>query len=84
MRKQESSQDKSIKIYTRKELVMIETTISDFIHVSTYQPSINWPFIYHMCAYLVQITVVNCDAQPSNDVNYFKMYYVAVIMQKGY
>ena len=54
-----------------------------FIQVSTYQPYINWPFIYQMCAYLVQITVVNCDAQPSNDVNYFKMYYVAVIMLRG-
>ena len=54
-----------------------------FIQVSIYQPSKSWPFIYHMYAYLVQITVVNCDAQPSNDVNYFKMYYVAVIMQKG-
>ena len=54
-----------------------------FIQVSTYQPSINWPFIYHMYAYLVQITVVNCDAQPSNDVKYFKMFYVAVIMQEG-
>ena len=54
-----------------------------FIQVSTYQPSKSWPFIYHMCAYLVQITVVNFDAQPSNDVNYFKMYFVAVIMQKG-
>ena len=31
-----------------------------------------------MCAYLVQITVSKCDTQPSNDVNYFKMFYVAV------
>ena len=54
-----------------------------FIQVSTNQPSINWPFICHMYVYLVQITVVNCDAQPSNDVNYFKMFFVAVIMQKG-
>ena len=30
MCKQESSPDKSTKIYTRKELVMMETTISDF------------------------------------------------------
>ena len=66
MCKQESSPDKSTKMM--------------FIQVSTYQPSINWPFIYHMCAYLVQITAVNCDAQPSNDVNYFNIFYVAVIM----
>ena len=44
--------------------------------VSKYQPSKSWPFIYHMCAYFVQITVVKCDAQPSNDMNYFKMFYV--------
>ena len=54
-----------------------------FIQVSTYHPSKSWPFICHMCAYLELITVVNCDEQPSNDVNYFKMYFVTVIMQRG-
>ena len=54
-----------------------------FLQDSTYQPSKIWPFIYHMCAYLVQITAGNCNAQPSNDVNYFKIFYVAVIMHKG-
>ena len=54
-----------------------------FIPVSTYQPSKSWPFTYQMFIYLVQITVVDCDTQPSNDVNYFKVYYIAVIMQKG-
>ena len=83
MCEQESLPDKSTKIYTRKELVMMETTISDFIPVSTYQPYKSWSFIYHMCAYLVQITVVKCDAQPSNDMNYFKMFFVAVIMLIG-
>ena len=39
MCKQESSSDKSTKIYTRKELVMMETTISDF-HTSFYIPAI--------------------------------------------
>ena len=38
MCKQESSPDKSTKIYTRKELVMMEKTISDF-HTSLYIPS---------------------------------------------
>ena len=83
MCKQESSSDKSTKVYTRKGLVIMETTISDFIPVSIYQPSKNWPFVYHMCAYLVLITVVKCDAQSSNDVNYFKMFYVAVITMRG-
>ena len=39
MCKKESSPDKSTKIYTRKELVMMETTISDF-HTSLYIPAI--------------------------------------------
>ena len=39
MCKQESSSDKSTKIYTRKELVMTETTISEF-HTSFYIPAI--------------------------------------------
>ena len=39
MCKQESSSDNSTKIYTRKELVMMETNISDF-HTSFYIPAI--------------------------------------------
>ena len=39
MCKQESSPDKSTKIYTIKDLVMMETTISDF-HTSFYIPAI--------------------------------------------
>ena len=39
MCKQESSPDKSTKIYTRKDQVMMETTISDF-HTSFYIPAI--------------------------------------------
>ena len=54
-----------------------------FIPVSIYQPSKSWPFTYHMCAYLVQITVVKCDTQPSNAVNYFRILYVVVIMLRG-
>ena len=40
MCKQESSPDKSTKIYTRKDLVMMETTISNF-HNSFYVPAIH-------------------------------------------
>ena len=50
---------------------------------NTFQPSKFWPLAYHMCAYLVQIDV-ECDAQPSNDVNYFKMLYVVVIMLRRF
>ena len=38
MCKQESSPDKSTKIYTKKELVMMEKKFLIFILVSTYQP----------------------------------------------
>ena len=40
MCKQESLPDKSTKIYTRKDLVMMETTISNF-HNSFYVPAIH-------------------------------------------
>ena len=83
MCKQESSLDKYTKIYTRKELVMMETKIYEF-HTRYYiiLPK-TWPFTYPMCTYLVQITVVKCDTQTSNHVNYFKMYYFVVIMMRG-
>ena len=55
----------------------------NFISDTTFQPSKSWYFTYHMCAYLVQITVVKFDALPSNDVNYFKILYVIVIMLRG-
>ena len=38
MCKQESSPDKSTKVYTRKELVIMETKFSDF-HTSFYIPA---------------------------------------------
>ena len=46
MCKQEYSTDKSTKIYTRKEFVMMETTISDF-HTSFYIPSIK-QLVFHL------------------------------------
>ena len=83
MCKQEYLPDTSTKIYTRKELVMMETTISN-VHTSLYIPDIQ-KLAFHLpnVRYLVQITVVNCDAQPSKDVKYFKMFFVAVIIQRG-
>ena len=59
MCKQESSPDKSKKYTPEKNLLWWRQQYLIFIQVSTYPPCINWPFIYHMCAYLVQITVVN-------------------------
>ena len=54
-----------------------------FMPVSIYYPYKGFPFVYHMCAYLVQITVVSLYAQPSNVANYFKMFYVILIMMRG-
>ena len=54
-----------------------------FVPVSIYQPYTCRPFTYHMCKYLVQITVVSCDAQPPKVANYFKMFYVVVIILRG-
>ena len=54
-----------------------------FVPVYKYQPFKSWPFTYHMYAYLVQIAVVKYDTQPSNNVNYFKMFYVVVNILTG-
>ena len=54
-----------------------------FVPVSTYHSSKISTFNYHMCAYLVQITAMKCDAHPSNIVNYFKMFYAVVVILRG-
>ena len=83
MCEQEYPTDSSTKIYTRKELVMMETTISDF-RTSFYIPDIqNLAFHLPHVRILGKITVVKCDAQPSKDVNYSKMFYVIVIILRG-
>ena len=46
MCKQESLPDTSTKIYTRKELVMMETTIPD-LHTSFYIPAIQ-KLVFHL------------------------------------
>ena len=72
MCKQESLPYKYTKIYTRKELVMMETTISDF-HTSFYIPAIQ-KLAFHMTHVHILGTnhCGNCDAQPSNNVNYLR------------
>ena len=56
MCKQESSSDTSTKIYTRKELVMMETKIYDF-NTSFYIPAIQ-KLAFHLPH--VRILVTNC------------------------
>ena len=55
----------------------------NFISDTKFQPSKNWPFNYHILSYLLQTTAVKCNAHPSNKVNYFKMFYVIVIILRG-
>ena len=58
MCKQESSSDKSTKIYTRKELLMMDTTISDFIPDTIFHPSKSWLFnLPHVCI----LGINHCD-----------------------
>ena len=66
MCKQESSSEKSTKINTRKEPVVMEKKYMIFVPVFIYQPYKGWNLLYHMYVYLVRITVLQCDAQPSN------------------
>ena len=78
--KQDSASEQSTKIFTRKELVMMETKISNF-HTSFYIPDIQ-KLVLHIphvqilgtshCGYSHQTTF---NPQP-----FLKMCYVAVIM----
>ena len=80
---QDTESEKSTKIYTRKEPLMMETTISNF-HTSFYIPDIH-KLAFHIPH--VQILGTNhCSAFVKlrlNTVNNFKMCYVVVIMLKG-
>ena len=55
MCKQESSSDESTKIYTRKELVMMETTISDF-YTSFYKT-----FIHRLAFHLPRLRILGTN-----------------------
>ena len=63
---------------------MMETKISGF-HTSFYIPAIQ-KLVFHLphVRILGKITVLQYDAHPSNNVNYFKMFYVVVIMLRCY
>ena len=63
---------------------MMETTISDHHKILYILDIKNLDFIYHMCAYLVHITVVKYDSHPSNKFNYFNIFYVVVIILRDY
>ena len=83
MCKQEFLPDKSTKIYTRKELVMMDTTISNF-HTSFYIPAIQ-KLAFHLPH--VRILGTNHCGELRRTAfkrrEFFKMFFVAVIMQRG-
>ena len=83
MCKQESLPDKSTKIYTRKEFVMMETTISDF-HTSFYIPAIQ-KLAFHL-PHVRIIGTNHCGEMQRTafkDVNRSNMFYAFVIILRG-
>ena len=79
----DSASGKSAKKYTRKERVMMETTISNFHTSFLFQKSRSWRFTFLMYKYCVQITVVTLVELRLNAMNHLKICYVAVIMLRG-
>ena len=77
MCKQELSSDEFRKLYTRKELVMMETNISDFC-TSFYIPAIQ-----NLDFHLSHVHILGKNHCGEMRQNYFKMLYVVVIMLRG-
>ena len=67
-------------IYTRKELVMMETTVFNLVLVSIFQTFRSWSFALHKYKYWVQSTVVTFIELRLNAVNHSKMCNVSVII----
>ena len=84
MCKQESASDKSTKIYIRKYLVIIETTISEFrtrYYILAIQTlAFHLPHVHILgtnhCGEMQRTAFKN--------VNYFKLFYVVVIVLRMY
>ena len=69
-----------IKLYTQKELVLLETLISQFHKNDILQKFKNWHSISHMCSFLEHITVakkatINLYVRSNN-----MMFYSVVLM----
>ena len=81
--KQDYASEQTIKIYTRKELLIMKTTISNF-YTSLYIPEIQ-KLAFHLphVQILGKITVVTLSKLRLNATNNFKMCYVAMIMLRG-
>ena len=68
------------KVYTQKELVLLETLISE-LHNKYYNPAIkNWDSICHMCVLLECITVSNNAESHLTVGENNMMFYAGVIM----
>ena len=72
------------KVYTQKELVLLETLISEF-HNKYYIPDIQkWHLILHVLVLLELITVTNNDMRHLNLRAKNMMFYAVVIINSGY
>ena len=80
---QDTTSVHSTQIYTGKELVMMETTMSNFHTSFIFLKFRSWHFIFLTYKYWVQITVVTPVELRLKAANNFKICYVAVIMMRG-
>ena len=80
---QNTDSGQSKYIYTRKELVMMDMTISNFHTIFLFHEYRSWSFTLRTYKYWVRITVVTLVKMRLNAANHFKMCYVTVIMIIG-
>ena len=77
---QDTDSGQSTKIYTRKELVMMETIITNFHTIFLFQKSRSWSFTFLTYKYWVLITVVTLVEMCLNATNHLNMCYLTVII----
>ena len=78
-----TTSDMTSKVYTQKEVVLLETSITEF-HEKFYIPSIKkWNFICRMCISSEPTTVANNVMRHLNDRAVYMIFYAIVIMQSG-
>ena len=71
---------KTIKVYTQKELVLLEPSISEFYENNALQKFKNWHFIFHMCVLLEHNTVAKNGMSHLDIIANNIIFYARVIM----
>ena len=71
------------KLYIQKELVFLETPITEIHEKTTFQRDKNWHFIFHMCVSSKTTTVQNNDTRHLNSGAIYMIFYGVVVMQSG-